>query len=181
MTWKRFPLHMPFDGFSPITEGVSSKRANNKSLMFSLMQTRISCWTNIPSACDLRRHRAHWCDKLGLSVPGRHQTKRWRFTRLISSSKGSALTVWYKTKVGSHNFGYQLWFCIRLVTVDWGSAVTMTLCSSWCHWYILSKDMSINSKYQEANIIVQNALPTTNRYGQYLYKQDDLYILRQPA
>ena len=103
------------------------------------------------------------------------------FTRLISSSKGSALTVWYKTKVGSHNFGYQLWFCTRLVTVDWGSAVTMTLCSSWCHWYILCKDMSINSKYQEANIIVQNALPTTNRYEQYLYKQDDLYILRQPA
>ena len=24
------------------------------------------------------------------------------------------LTVWYKTKFGSQNFGYQIWFCTRL-------------------------------------------------------------------
>ena len=27
--------------------------------------------------------------------------------------------VWYKTKVGSQNFGYQLWFCTRLCNGFW--------------------------------------------------------------
>ena len=31
----------------------------------------------------------------------------------------SSLSVWYKTKVGSQNFGYQLWFCTRLLITNW--------------------------------------------------------------
>ena len=27
----------------------------------------------------------------------------------------SSLAVWYKTKFGSQNFGYQIWFCTRLI------------------------------------------------------------------
>ena len=40
-------------------------------------------------------------------------------TNVLTWRIAISLTVWYKTKFGSQNFGYQIWFCTRLFNCHW--------------------------------------------------------------